>query len=102
MERSLRQRSNELDIFARHGKTSTLQDHLHWQLNLSRLDEASLAVATAIVDAIDEDGYFSATRGELLETLDDTDLTPEELDIVLHRVQSLDPPGVHTICAGVC
>jgi len=85
---------NELDIFARHSKAPTLRDHLLWQLNLSRLDEASLAVATAIVDAIDEDGYLTATPAELLETCDDADLTPEELEVVLHRVQSLDPPGV--------
>ncbi|WP_133512041.1 RNA polymerase factor sigma-54 [Candidatus Thiosymbion oneisti] len=88
------QATNEIDIFARHSKAPTLRDHLHWQLNLSRLDAASLAIATAIVDAINEDGYFTATPEELLATFDDADLTPEEIEIILHRVQSLDPPGV--------
>jgi len=88
------QATDESDIFARHSKAPTLRDHLHWQLNLSRLDDVSLAIAAAIVDAIDEDGYFAATPEELLETFDDADLMPGEIEIVLHRVQSLDPPGV--------
>ncbi len=88
------QEVNELDIFARQSKAPTLRDHLHWQLNLSRLDETNLAIATAIVDAINEDGYFTTTPEELLDTFEATDLTPEEIEVVLHRVQSLDPPGV--------
>ncbi|MCG6859960.1 MAG: RNA polymerase factor sigma-54 [Chromatiaceae bacterium] len=86
--------ANELDLFAQKSKAPSLQDHLHWQLNLSRLDATDLAIATAIVDAINDDGYFTSTPEELLETLDDEDLTLEEIKVVLHRVQSLDPPGV--------
>ena len=67
---------------------------MHWQLNLSRLDATDLAIATAIVDAINEDGYLTTTLEELLDALDDEDLTLEEIAAVLHRVQSLDPPGV--------
>jgi len=62
------QEVSEFDIFARQSKTPTLRDHLHWQLNLSRLDETNLAIATAIVDAINEDGYFTVTPEELLDT----------------------------------
>jgi len=86
--------THEFDIGARHSRAPTLRDHLHWQLNLSRLDEASLAIATAIVDAINEDGYVTEMPEELLATFDDADLTLEEVEIVLHRIQSLDPPGV--------
>ena len=88
------QEVSEFDIFARQSKTPTLRDHLHWQLNLSRLDETNLAIATAIVDAINEDGYFTVTLEELLDTFEGMDLTPEEVEVVLHRVQALDPPGV--------
>jgi RNA polymerase sigma-54 factor len=86
--------SSELDIFAVQSKAPTLQDHLHWQLNLCRLDATDLAVATAIVDAINEDGYLTVPPEELIEILDDPDLTLEEVQSVLHLVQSLDPPGV--------
>jgi RNA polymerase sigma-54 factor len=85
---------NEIDIFAQQSKAPSLQDHLHWQLNLSRLQATDLAIATAIVDAVNQDGYFTTTPEDLLETLDDDDLTLEEVEAVLHRVQSLDPPGV--------
>lgn len=88
------QEADKLDIFAQQSKAPTLRDHLHWQLNLSRLDETSLAIATAIVDAIDEYGYFTATPEEIVRTFEGTDLTLEEVEIVLHRIQALDPPGV--------
>ena len=40
-------------------KATMKQWHLHWQLNLSRLDSTDLAIATAIVDTINEDGYLT-------------------------------------------
>lgn len=86
--------ADSFDISARQSRAPTLRDHLDWQLNLSRLDETSLAIAAAIVDAIDENGYCTATPEELLETFDGAGLTPEEIQVMLHRVQSLDPPGV--------
>jgi RNA polymerase sigma-54 factor len=88
------QEPSEVDIFARQSRAPSLRDHLHWQLNLSRLDPQDLAIATAIVDAINEDGYLTLPPEELLEVLDDPDLTLEEVLAVLHRVQSLDPAGV--------
>lgn len=86
--------SDALDIFARQSKPPSLHDHLHWQLNLSRMDATEMAVATAIVDAIDVNGYLTATPEDLLETLGDTDLTLQEVEMVLHRIQALDPPGI--------
>jgi RNA polymerase sigma-54 factor len=86
--------SSEFDLVAQQSKAPSLQDHLHWQLNLSRLDPTEMAIATTIVDAINEDGYLTTAPEELLEILDDDDLTIEEVEAVLHRVQSLDPPGV--------
>jgi RNA polymerase sigma-54 factor len=86
--------ASEFDIFAQQSKAPSLQDHLHWQLNLSRLDATDMAIATTIVDVINEDGYLTAAPGDLLEILGDPDLTIEEIEAVLHRVQSLDPPGI--------
>jgi len=84
----------KLDILARQSRAPTLRDHLNWQLNLSGLDETNLAIAAAIVDAVDEDGYFTTTPEELLDTFDGVGLTLEDIQVMLHRVQSLDPPGV--------
>ncbi|MEA3278892.1 MAG: RNA polymerase factor sigma-54 [Pseudomonadota bacterium] len=86
--------ATEFDPISQQSRPLTLHDHLHWQLNLSRLEGTDLAIATAIVDAINEDGYLKTTPEELLAILDDEELTLAEIEAVLHRVQSLDPPGV--------
>jgi len=84
----------DFDLFAQQTPPETLQDYLHWQLNLSRLDGTELAIATAIVDAIDANGYLSLSCEELLETLGDDKLTLAEVERILHRIQALDPSGV--------
>ncbi len=84
----------DFDIFAQQSRAETLQDFLHWQLNLLRLDDTELAIATTIVDAIDPTGYLGQSCEELLEILGDEDLTLAEIETVLHRIQALDPPGV--------
>jgi RNA polymerase sigma-54 factor len=84
----------DFDIFAQQSRPETLQDFLHWQLNLSRLDSTELAIATTIVDAIDADGYLGLSCEELLDILGDERLTLAEIETVLHRIQALDPPGV--------
>ena len=84
----------DFDPFAHQSRPETLQDFLLWQLNLSHLDGRDLAIATAIVDAIDADGYLGQSCEELYEALDDGHLTLAEVERVLYRVQALDPPGV--------
>ena len=37
----------------------SLQEHLLWQINLGRFSETDTAIATAIVFALDEDGFPS-------------------------------------------
>lgn len=86
--------ASEFDIFAQQSKALSLQDHLHWQLNLSRLGETDLAIATTIVDAINDDGYLTTAPEEILQILDNEELTLAEVQAVLHRIQFLDPPGV--------
>lgn len=86
--------SDDYDIFARRSPPQTLHDHLDWQLNLSRLGGTDMAIATAVVDAIDDDGYLRTDAAELLDVLDAQDLTVEEIEAVIHRIQALDPPGV--------
>ncbi len=88
------QEGSDRDIFAQQSKAPSLKEHLEWQLSLSRLSPRDRVIATAIVDAIDEDGYLTATTAELMEALGDDELTPDEIEAVLHRIQSLDPPGV--------
>ncbi|MBK1716073.1 RNA polymerase factor sigma-54 [Thiocystis violacea] len=85
---------SDYDPFAQQSRPGTLQDHLAWQLNLSRLSERDFMIAHAVLDAIDVNGYLRADTDELLTTIDHPEISAEEVETQIHRVQSLDPPGV--------
>jgi len=74
--------------------TKTLNDHLIWQMNLSLFSETDLTIATAVIDAIDENGYLTCSLEEIYEGLDDEEIELSEVEAVLHRIQTFDPPGV--------
>jgi RNA polymerase sigma-54 factor len=84
----------DFDPFAQQSRPETLHDHLIWQLNLTRLSERDHAIAAAVIDAIDADGYLRSDVADMLATVGDPDITPEEVTTIIHRVQSFDPPGV--------
>ena len=75
----------------------SLSEHLHWQLNLMSMSQRDRAIAFAIVDALDKNGYLSTTLEDLLETLikhAEIDIELDEVEAVLKHVQSLEPTGV--------
>ena len=41
--------------------TENLQDYLLWQMRLTPFSDVDAAIALAIIDAIDESGYLTAT-----------------------------------------
>ncbi len=84
----------DYDPFAQQSSPHTLHDHLQWQLNLSRLDDDDRAIAAAVIDAISPDGYLIADIEELVATIGSDQVGPEEVQAVIHRIQSFDPPGV--------
>ncbi len=88
--------SNEehTDYLSRESNTETLQDYLHWQLNLTPFSEEDRAIATALIDGISPDGYLHAPLEEIIADMDDEDVGMEEVLTVLHRIQHFDPPGV--------
>jgi RNA polymerase sigma-54 factor len=85
---------SDYDPFAQQSRPQTLRDHLAWQLNLCRLSERDNMIAQAVIDSIDADGYLRIDVEELLATIDHPDVSSEEVEAVVHRVQSFDPPGV--------
>jgi RNA polymerase sigma-54 factor len=89
---------SDFDPFAQQSRPESLHDHLLWQLNLSRLSQRDEAIAQTIIDAIDVNGYLRADLEDLAatlsEALDGKSPTPEEIETLMHRVQSLDPAGV--------
>jgi RNA polymerase sigma-54 factor len=84
------------DYLFQRAPAQTLQDHLQWQLDLSTFSEQDYAIATAIIDSVNDDGYLTdsveAIHQGLLEQIEDLDL--DEVRAVLHRVQNFDPVGV--------
>jgi RNA polymerase sigma-54 factor len=81
-----------------------LHEHLKWQLALSHLSERDTLIASAIIDAIGQDGYLTVTVDELYQdlALQLDDLEIEEVKAVLHHIQNFDPPGVAASNLGEC
>ena len=85
----------DFDLDARNSAAESLQDHLEWQLNLTRMSENDRAIATAIIDAIDNNGRLTLSPEEILEGMPaEMELELDEVMAVLHRLQQFDPPGV--------
>ena len=74
----------------------SLQEYLHQQLELIHLSARDAAIGALIIDSLNEDGYLTATLDELRQAFDDQGNSPEpeEMETVLHHIQTLDPPGV--------
>jgi len=85
----------EMEFENQRGAAESLQDHLHWQLNLTPMSEADCAIALTVIDAIGADGYLEASLEELMDTLGaDAEVELEEIAAVVKRIQQFDPPGV--------
>ena len=97
-----RHEEGEIDFLAFRSSALTLQDHLSWQLNLTPFGETDRAIATALIDAIDEDGYLRASLEEIADSMGPPPPDAAEVEAVLHRVQNFDPAGVGARDAREC
>ena len=85
------------DFFETHNAGGgTLYDHLLWQMELTPFSLTDRAIATMLIDAINDDGYLGAPLEELLEGLNkaNPEIELDEVEAVLHRIQHFDPVGV--------
>ncbi|GFD73307.1 RNA polymerase factor sigma-54 [Alteromonas marina] len=77
--------------------TDDIQEHLSWQMRLTHFSETDRAIATAIIDSIDESGYLTVSLEEILDAVNDDDLEEpiemDEVECVLKRIQMFDPIG---------
>lgn len=79
------------------GESSTsLQDHLLWQMQLTPFTDTDQIIAMLIIDSIDESGYLTTDCESLLDSLknDLEDLELDEIEVVLKRIQHFEPLGV--------
>jgi DNA-directed RNA polymerase specialized sigma subunit, sigma54 homolog len=69
-----------------------LRQHLHGQINVLPLDQRDHALACAIIESLDDDGYLRVDLDEIASTAGmNPAVEAAEMQIALKRVQSLDP-----------
>jgi RNA polymerase sigma-54 factor len=82
----------------------TLQEQLTWQMEMARFSDRDHAIATAVIDAISDDGYLESSLDDihqgLLPQIPALDL--DEVVAVLHQIQNFDPPGVGAVDLADC
>lgn len=75
----------------------SLHDHLTWQMELTPFSEMDKAIATIIIDAIEDGGFLTCSLEDIqsaLHVTDQDDLPDlDEIEAVLHRIQRFDPIG---------
>jgi RNA polymerase sigma-54 factor len=53
----------------RNSVSESLQEHLHWQLNLTPMSDRDRLIATAVIEAVDPDGMLTVSMDDLLAAL---------------------------------
>ena len=83
--------------------TTSLREHLSWQLGLMSIPERDRTLVQCLIEALDDDGYLTQSLEELAETLPaELVIEPEELQIALKHLQYFDPTGVGARNAQEC
>jgi RNA polymerase sigma-54 factor len=75
--------------------TTSLREHLSWQLGLMNIPDRDDTLVQCLIDALDDDGYLTLSLEELADTLPpELEIESEELQIALNHLQCFDPTGV--------
>ena len=92
---------DDFDFDANNSHEPSLQEHLEWQLNVSRLSDLDQFIGASIIDAVDERGYLSQTLTEITEGIngnlaqqEQEAIEEDETQAVLTLIQQFDPIGV--------
>jgi RNA polymerase sigma-54 factor len=86
---------DDTDAHDIHAATTSLRDHLGWQLGMTQLSERDRNLVRFLIEALDDDGYLSTPLEELWETLPpEYEIELEELEIALRHIQNFDPIGI--------
>lgn len=89
---SMREINDELPSFENVlTKTSTLEDHLTWQLSMAALTDEERKLGELIVGNLSDDGYLNANLDDLAR---EAKMELEDAEEILKIVQNFDPVGV--------
>jgi RNA polymerase sigma-54 factor len=72
-------------------KKTSLEDHLIWQLRLSKMTEKEESIGFYMICNLNENGYLTLSLEDVCKA---TESTVEEAETVLKRIQFFDPVGV--------
>jgi RNA polymerase sigma-54 factor len=72
-------------------KTSSLEEHLQWQLSMLNLMENEQRLAQLIIASLNDDGYF---EGDLNTLAVQAGIDPEDAEEILKMIQNFDPLGI--------
>jgi len=72
-------------------KTSSLEEHLQWQLSMLNLMENEQTLAQLIIASLNDDGYF---EGDLATLALQAKIEAEDAEEILKMIQNFDPLGI--------
>ncbi len=72
-------------------KTTTIEDHLMWQLSMSTMTETEMKLGELIFGNLNDDGYLVA---DLADIAKEAGIELEDAEEVLKMIQRFDPVGV--------
>ncbi len=92
-ERGSQEREEHGDTFLENisVKSSSLDDHLLWQLRFADMSQKEKQIAQFIIGNLNGDGYLVNT---LEEIANQTNVNLQEVERVLQKIQEFDPPGI--------
>ncbi|WP_096527813.1 RNA polymerase factor sigma-54 [Candidatus Nitrosoglobus terrae] len=83
------------DLAHQKNNEETLQEYLLGQAYLSFTDKKDFTIAASIIDAINDEGYLCDSLTEIMQDLQkNIVIDPNDVKVVLHRIQNFDPPGI--------
>lgn len=72
-------------------KKTSLEDHLIWQLRLSKITDQEASIGLYVIQNLDENGYLALTSEEVCAAAGGS---PEAFEATLKRIHFFDPVGV--------
>ncbi len=79
----------------------TLREHLLWQLEMEDFTPRQALIGEALIDAINDDGYLTASLDDIKASID-AEVSSAEIEAALVKVQNMDPVGIGARSLGEC
>lgn len=95
---SFKNNSDDIENFDTNVYEVSLEEHLLNQLILLKLSQKDLMIGSFLIDALDDNGYFTQAASDIVSALfeqySDLDIDEDEVMMVLRHIQQFDPPGI--------